>query len=142
MPMSVLFPIGGVFFQGSPQGRTLRALYVRSISEISSCFLGPRPWHIEVRHRVNKTSTINLFGFETLNLKIRRLKLWKPTVYLTSIVITMRIYDCTYGYIHIYIYICIHIHIYVYTVSYVYIYIYIHTHTHYKCTHIYDALSM
>ena len=28
-----------------------------------------------------KTSTINLFGFETLKLKIRRLKLWKPTVY-------------------------------------------------------------
>ena len=27
-----------------------------------------------------KTSTINLFGFETLKLKIRRLKLWKPTV--------------------------------------------------------------
>ena len=25
-------------------------------------------------------STINLFGFETLKLKIRRLKLWKPTV--------------------------------------------------------------
>ena len=52
---------------------------VRSISEISSCFLGPRPWHIEIRHRVKKTSTINLFGFETLKLKIRRLKLWKPT---------------------------------------------------------------
>ena len=43
-------------------------------------FFGPRPWHIEIRHRVNKTSTIKLFGFETLNLKIRRLKLWKPTV--------------------------------------------------------------
>ena len=43
-------------------------------------FLGPRPWHIEIRHRVKKTSTINLFGFETLKLKIRRLKLWKPTV--------------------------------------------------------------
>ena len=27
-----------------------------------------------------KTSTINLFGFETLKLKIRRLKLWRPTV--------------------------------------------------------------
>ena len=51
---------------------------VRSISEISSCFLGPRSWHIEIRHRVKKTSTINLFGFETLKLKIRRLKLWKP----------------------------------------------------------------
>ena len=53
---------------------------VRSISEISSCFVGPRPWHIEIRQPVKKTSTINLFGFETLKLKIRRLKLWKPTV--------------------------------------------------------------
>ena len=53
---------------------------IRSVSEISSCFFGPRPWHIESRHRVEKTSTINLFGFETLKLKIRRLKLWKPTV--------------------------------------------------------------
>ena len=26
------------------------------------------------------TSTINLFGFETLKFKIRRLKLWKPTL--------------------------------------------------------------
>ena len=57
-----------------------RDLALRSISEISSCFFGPRPWHIEIRHRVKKTSTINLFGFETLKLKIRRLKLWKPTV--------------------------------------------------------------
>ena len=43
-------------------------------------FVGPRPWHIEIRHRVKKTSTINLFAFETLELKFRRLKLWKPTV--------------------------------------------------------------
>ena len=58
---------------------TLRTV-VRSISEISSCFLGPRPWHIEIRHRVKKTSTINLFGFEALKWKIRRLKLRKPTI--------------------------------------------------------------
>ena len=25
-------------------------------------FFGPRPWHIEIRHRVKNTSTINLFG--------------------------------------------------------------------------------
>ena len=56
---------------------------LRSISEISSCFLGPRPLHIEIRHRVKKSSTINLFGFETLKLKIRRLKSWKPTVLLS-----------------------------------------------------------
>ena len=30
--------------------------------------------------QTKNTSTINLFGFETLKLKIRRLKLWKPTV--------------------------------------------------------------
>ena len=54
---------------------------LRSISEISSCFFGPSPWHIEIRHRVKKASTINLFGFETLKLKIRRLKLWKPTIH-------------------------------------------------------------
>ena len=47
-------------------------------------FFGPRPWHIEIRHRVKKTPTINLFGFETLKLKIRRLKLWKPTAIKTS----------------------------------------------------------
>ena len=46
---------------------------------------GPRPWHIEIRHRVKKTSTNNLFGFETLELKIRRLKLWKPTVLADAI---------------------------------------------------------
>ena len=55
---------------------------LRSISEISSCFFGPRPWHIEIRHRVKQTLTINLFGSETLKLKIRRVKLWKPTVLL------------------------------------------------------------
>ena len=53
---------------------------VRSVSEISSCFFGPRPWHIEIRHRVQKIYTIIFFGFEILKLKIRRLKLWKPTV--------------------------------------------------------------
>ena len=42
-------------------------------------FLGRDPG-TEVPHRVKKTSTLNLFGFETLKLKIRRLKLWKPTV--------------------------------------------------------------
>ena len=53
---------------------------MRSISETSSCLFGPRPWHIKIRHRVKtNTSTINLFGFETLQLKIRRLKLWKPS---------------------------------------------------------------
>ena len=63
---------------------TRRAYLIRSISEISSCFSGPRPWHIEIRHRVKKTSTINLFGFEILKSKIRRSKLWKPTVHKSN----------------------------------------------------------
>ena len=71
---------------GSPSGAARASSHsklagvLRSISEIPSCFFGPRPWHIEIRHSVNKTFTINSFGFETLKLKIRRLKLWKPTV--------------------------------------------------------------
>ena len=31
-----------------------KGLRIRSISEISSCFFLPRPWHIEIRHRVKK----------------------------------------------------------------------------------------
>ena len=75
------------YFQGRGGQSTLGPPWTpprqaRSISEISSCFFGPRPWHIEIRHRVKKTtSTINVFGFETLKLKIRRLKLWKPTAW-------------------------------------------------------------
>ena len=59
---------------------------IQSISEISSCFFGPRLWHIEIRHRVKKTSTMNLFGFETLKLKNRILKLWKPGVAIIVII--------------------------------------------------------
>ena len=126
--------------------------YVRSNSEISSCFFGPRPWHIEIRHRDKKTSTIDLFGFETLTLKIRRLKLWKPTVSLEAKEHQEQLrrkgpaagqnplecpepicmYKYIYIYIHIYIYIyiererymCIYIYICIHT--YIYIYIYIH----------------
>ena len=42
-------------------------------------FLGRDPGTLK-SDIVSKTSTINLFGFETLKMKIRRLKLWKPTV--------------------------------------------------------------
>ena len=48
-------------------------------------FFGPRPWHIEIRHRLKKSSTTNLFGFETPRLKIRRLKLWRSTVILNQL---------------------------------------------------------
>ena len=96
---------------------------LRSISEISSCFFGPRPWHIEIRHRVKKTSTTNLFGFETLKLKIRRSKLWKATVGSDGETGVQDwkppFLNCMYVYIYIYIYIYI---------SCVYIYIYIHIH--------------
>ena len=101
-----------------------RHMPLRSISEISSCFLGPRPWHIKIRHRVKKTSTINLFGFETLKLKIRRLKLWKPTgrpsgggggrpVYL-SICLSIYLSISLSLYINVYIYLY-NIYIYIYT---------------------------
>ena len=52
-------------------------------------FVGPRPWHIEIRHRVKKTSTMNLFGFEPLKLKTRRLKLWKPTVIVILFIVVV-----------------------------------------------------
>ena len=64
---------------------------LRSVSEIS-WFLGPRPWHIEIRHRVKKIFTVNLFGFETLKLKVRRLKLWKPTVGFPKLVTASQIW--------------------------------------------------
>ena len=70
----------------APARRGAPGAHLRSVSEISSCFCVPRPWHIEIRHRVKKTSTINLFGFETLKLKIRRLKLWKPTVTIMMVI--------------------------------------------------------
>ena len=57
---------------------------IRSTSEISSCFLGRDPGTLKFDIVSKKTSTIILFGFETLKLKIRRLKLWKPTVILAK----------------------------------------------------------
>ena len=86
----------------------------------------PRLWHIEIPHRVKDTSTINLFGFETLKLKIRRLKLWKPTVHCYINLLLWRL-----GVIHI-IEVLIYIYIYIYNsriyyklYTYIYIYIYI-----------------
>ena len=43
-------------------------------------FLGRDPGTLKSDIVSTKTSTINLLGFETLELTIRRLKLWKPTV--------------------------------------------------------------
>ena len=43
-------------------------------------FLGRDPGTLKSDMVSKKTSTINLFGFETLKLKIRILKLWKSTV--------------------------------------------------------------
>ena len=75
-----------------------RYTYIRSISEISSCLFGPRPWHIEIRHRVKQTSTTDLSGFETHELKFRRLKLWKPTV------LSRDFNECDYYYYYYYYY--------------------------------------
>ena len=55
---------------------TIKQLLLVALSKLAPS----RPWHIEFRHRVKRTSTINLLGFETLKLKIRRLKLLWPTV--------------------------------------------------------------
>ena len=115
------------------------------------CF-GPRPWHIEIRHGVIKTSTINSFWFETLKLKIRRLKLRKPTVcypqdhgdatrhgalrrsaapppWLASAA------RPTYLYIYIYIYMFIHTCICIYTYIYIYTYNNISTSSVSVCMH-------
>ena len=123
--------------------RSMKNGRIRSISEISSCFFGPRPWHIEIRHRVKQTSTIDLFGFETLGLKIRRLKLWKPTVQkprrpgvgvdvgegggVAGLYIVYSVYMyIMYIYIYIYIYTYIHTYIYIYIYMYIYVYIYMY----------------
>ena len=45
-------------------------------------FLGRDPGTLKSDIVLKNNSTMNLFGFETLKLKIRRLKLWKPTVNL------------------------------------------------------------
>ena len=41
----------------------------RSISEMSSCFFGSRPWHIEIRHRVKKKTQLICSDFRLSNLK-------------------------------------------------------------------------
>ena len=99
--------------------------------------------HIEIQHRVKKTSTINSFGLETLELKIRRLKLWKPTVYIRSVQRSSR--DQKVVFLS-YFYIAIHCRI-IFQVSYIYIYIYIYIYTYtyihiiyiyiYMCIYIY-----
>ena len=65
-----------------------------------------------------KKSTINLLGVETLKLKIRRLKLWKPTVgwlnitWITLILLNI-IWHTSKLYIYIYIYIYAHVYTYI-----------------------------
>ena len=68
-----------------------------------------------------KTSTINLLGFETLELKTRRLKLWKPTVWHILQEVPG---PGDYTYTYIYIYISLSLYIYIYIHIYIYIYIY------------------
>ena len=48
-------------------------------------FLGRDPGTLKSDIVSTKTSSINLLGFETLEMKIRRLKLWKPTVARTGV---------------------------------------------------------
>ena len=51
-----------------------------SLQNFMFVFLGRDPGTLKSDIVSTKTSTIILFGFETLKFKIRRLKLWKPTV--------------------------------------------------------------
>ena len=55
-------------------------IVVRSVFRISNLFLRPRPWQFEIRDSTDKQATCLCIGFETLNLKICDLKLWKLTV--------------------------------------------------------------
>ena len=53
---------------GSLATRRLTAcrLDIRSISEISSCFFGPRPWHIEIENskiEIMETDRTNIPGY-------------------------------------------------------------------------------
>ena len=59
-------------------------------------FLGRDPGTLKSDIVSKKTSTNNLFGFETLKLKIRRLKLWNATD---------RTYVRTHHSVYIYVYI-------------------------------------
>ena len=68
-------------------------------------FLGRDPGTLKSDIVSKKTSTTNLLGFETLKLKIRRLKLWKPTVRPISLltlpcgaVLARRCYDISASY--------------------------------------------
>ena len=45
--------------------RGQKCVYTVDFRDFIVFFVGPRPWHIEIRHRVKKASTIHLFGFET-----------------------------------------------------------------------------
>ena len=110
-----------------------------------SVFLGRDPGTLKSDIVSTKTSTINLFGFEALKLKIRRLKLWKPTAHLSSpdlevhpeAVVAGRVPASVYVYVYVYVYnkyIYIYIYRYVYmyvcVCVYIYIYIYIYTYTY------------
>ena len=53
---------------------------IREDAAISSCFFGRDPGTLKSDIVSKKTSTINMFGLETLKLKLRGSKLWKPTV--------------------------------------------------------------
>ena len=110
----------------SPPFRFSASFSVRSISEISSCFFGPRPWHIEIRHRVKKQhpqlicSDLRLsnWKFEDWNYGKRRYvsKQLMMTITISSNTTTynnnnsnhkkQQVFQCMsqYTYTHIYIY--------------------------------------
>ena len=48
----------------------LRAKDIYIYIYISSCFLGPRPWHIEIRHRIKKHPQLICSGLGLSNIRI------------------------------------------------------------------------
>ena len=80
-------------------------------------FVGPRPWHIEIRHRVKQISTINLFGFETQidNSKIEIMETDRDKYYIWLVLVYNR--TSIYNSIMVLVYISIAVLVYtVYTI--------------------------
>ena len=128
--------------------------------KINRVLLGRDPGTLKSDIVSKRISTINLFGFETLKLEIRRLKLWKLTVHCGaedsmrpcraarqlasayhSAVEYIYIYIYTHyiqtyrhtdiqTYRHTYIHTYIQTDIHTYIYTYTYTYIYIHIHTY------------
>ena len=83
-------PVGrrlrGLGSGGGVGGRPRRPPRYGRFPKFHRVFFGRDPGTLKSDIVSTKTYTLNLFGFETLKLKIRRLKFWKPTVVGTMLV--------------------------------------------------------